>query len=278
MVETHALLASIRFLLADLDGVFYRGSVALPGAAGFVRWLQESGIAFLFITNNSTRTPAQFVEKLAGMGIPTRAEQVLTSSLATRAYLQERAPRGTRLFFLGQRGLEEALFGDGYFVVDETSPEYVVVGLDTQLTYDKLRRACLLIRAGATFIGTNPDRTFPAPEGITPGCGSILAALEAATDVHPIVIGKPERWLMAEGMRRLGADPSASAILGDRLDTDIEGGQRVGLTTIMVLSGVHGAEELAASEVRPDLVYRDLAELRADWERSLAGGQGTSDK
>jgi 4-nitrophenyl phosphatase len=273
-METQALLGPIRFLLADLDGVFYRGSETIPGAAEFVVWLQEHGIGTLFITNNSTRTPAQYVEKLGKMGIPARPAQVLTSSLATRAYLEERAPQGTRVHMIGQRGLEEALFADGYFVPDEQSPAYVVVGLDTQLTYDKLRRACLLIRAGVPFIGTNPDRTFPSPEGITPGCGSILAALEAATDVRPTIIGKPERWLLVEGMRRLGAEPAATAILGDRLDTDILGGQRLGLRTIMVLTGVHGEGDLAVSEVKPDVVCRDLMELREEWD-GLTGSGGT---
>ncbi len=263
------ILRPIRFLLADLDGVFYRGREPLPGAGELVAWLREHGVAFLFITNNSTRTPAQYVEKLARIGIAASPEQVLTSSLATRAYLEARAPRGTPIFFLGQRGLEEALFADGYFTPDDRAPAYVVVGLDTQLTYDKLRRAGLLIRAGAAFIGTNPDRTFPAPEGITPGCGSILAALEAATDVRPIVIGKPERWLLDEGLRRLGADPAAAAVLGDRLDTDILGGQRLGLRTIMVLTGVHGEEDLARSKVKPDTVYRNLVELRSAWRAAL---------
>jgi len=262
----HALLSRTRFLLADLDGVFYRGSEAIPGAAEFVRWTAERGIALLYITNNSTRTPAQFVDKLERMDIPGRPEQVLTSSLATRAYLEERAPRGTRVHAIGQRGILEALFGDGYFAQVDDDPAYVVVGLDTQFSYDKLRRACLLIRAGATFIGTNPDRTFPAPEGITPGCGSLLAAVEAATDVRPIIIGKPEPWLMREGLRRLGADPAATAVLGDRLDTDIIGGQRLGLATIMVLTGVHGEAEVARSEIRPDVVYRDLVELKEEWE------------
>lgn len=265
----HPLLQSIRFLLADLDGVFYRGREALPGAAAFVAWLREHGIAFLFVTNNSTRTPAQYAEKLARMGIPAGPEQVLTSSLATRAYLEARAPRGTPVFFLGQRGLEEALFEDGYFSLDDRSPAYVVVGLDTQLTYDKLRQACLLIRAGAAFIGTNPDRTFPSPEGITPGCGAILAALEAATDVRPTVIGKPERWLLDEAMRRLGADPAATAVLGDRLDTDILGGRRLGLSTLMVLTGVHGENDLRDSPIKPDLVYRDLLELLDSWNSSI---------
>lgn len=265
-MEVRALLSPIRCLLADLDGVFYRGSLPLPGGAEFVHWLRQQGIVLLFITNNSTRTPQQYVEKLAGLGIVAAPEEIFTSSLATRAYLERQAPRDTGVYFIGQKGLEEALLGDGYFVLDERTPSYVVVGLDTQLTYEKLRRACLLIRAGARFIGTNPDRTFPSPEGITPGCGSILAALEAATDVRPTVIGKPERGLFETAMERVHARPQETAVLGDRLDTDILGAKRLGLTALMVLTGVHGKDEVAMSPVQPDAVFPDLVALRKAWE------------
>lgn len=265
-------LARIRYLLADLDGVFYRGDMPLPGAAEFVHWLGQESIPYLFLTNNSTRTPQQYAEKLIRLGLPAHPEQILTSALAARAYLESRAPRGTGIYFIGMKGLEEALLGDGYFRLEEERPAYVVVGLDTHLTYEKLRRATLLIRAGATFIGTNPDRTFPAPEGIIPGCGAILAALEAATGIPPIVIGKPERWMLEEGMRRLGATPDQTAILGDRLDTDVAGGKRLGLTTILVLTGVHGPAELEAAEVRPDAVFPDLVALREAWDRDRDSG------
>jgi 4-nitrophenyl phosphatase len=263
-------LARIRFLLIDMDGVLYRGGTALPGAPEFIQWLRRQRIRYLFVTNNSTRTPEQYVERLAHLGISAEAGQILTSSLATRAFLQNRAPRGTPIYLIGQEGLEAALLGDGYFVHDDRSPRFVVVGLDTRLTYEKLRRATLLIRAGATFIGTNPDRTFPSPEGITPGCGAILAAIEAATEVAPVIIGKPERWLFEAALQRLGAPPEQSAVLGDRLDTDIAGGKRLGLTTLLVLTGVHGPEHLRAASVQPDAVFADLPALLENWERTLS--------
>ncbi|MGB9723594.1 MAG: hypothetical protein ACPL7G_06825 [Chloroflexia bacterium] len=202
------LLARIRYLLADLDGVFYRGDMPLPGAADFVRWLGREGIPYLFLTNNSTRTPQQYAEKLARLGLPAHPEQILTSALATRAYLEARAPRGTGVYFIGMQGLEEALLGDGYFRWDEERPVYVVVGLDTHLTYEKLRRATLLIRAGATFIGTNPDRTFPAPEGITPGCGAILAALDPRKDVDGVHPENAGRLAQAEPVGRGAPGPA----------------------------------------------------------------------
>lgn len=267
-------LASIRCLLIDMDGVLYRGGVVLPGAPEFVRWLKAHDIRYLFVTNNSTRTPEQYVERLGKMGIPAEPEEILTSALATRAFLEQRAPRGTPVYIIGQEGLLSALLSDGYFVHTEQSPRFVVVGLDTRLTYDKLRRATLLIRAGASFIGTNPDRTFPSPEGITPGCGAILAAIEAATDVSPLIIGKPERWLFDAALQRLGARPEESAMLGDRLDTDIAGGKRMGLRTLLVLTGVHGAEHVACSSVQPDAVYADLPSLCRDWDRALKSATG----
>ncbi|MGC8872905.1 MAG: HAD-IIA family hydrolase [Chloroflexia bacterium] len=259
-------LRRLRYLLIDMDGVLYRGGVPLPGATDFLEWLKEREIRYLFVTNNSTRTPEQYAERLSRIGIPAEPREILTSALATRAFLQERAPRGTPVYLIGQEGLSSALFGDGHFLFDDQSPRFVVVGLDTHLTYEKLKRATLLIRAGATFIGTNPDRTFPSPEGITPGCGAILAAIEAATDVRPLIIGKPERWLFEAALQRLGATPEESGILGDRLDTDIAGGKRVGLKTLLVLTGVHGPKDLEASIVQPDAVYPDLPTLMRAWE------------
>lgn len=267
-VNIPMILSQIRYLLADMDGVLYRGEEPLPGAARFVRWLERRGIGLLYITNNSTRTPQQYVEKLAGMGITARPGQILTSALATRAYLEERAPRGTLVYLIGMEGLRQALLGDGYFVPEKRAPDYVVVGWDRELTYDKLRLATLAIRGGARFIGTNPDRTFPSPEGIIPGAGAILAALEAATDLQPTVIGKPARWMMEEGMKRLGAAPTQTAVLGDRLETDILGGNRLGLVTLMVLTGVHGREEIAASPIEPAAVFEDLEELQLIWAES----------
>jgi 4-nitrophenyl phosphatase len=266
-METNRL-EQIHHILADMDGVIYRGSQTLPGAVEFLRWLEQQHIDLLYITNNSTRTPQQYVQKLAGMGIPARPEQILTSSLATRAYLEQQSPRGTPVYLIGEHGLEQAMLGDGYFQLDERRPEYVVVGLDNELNYDKLRIATLAIRAGARFIGSNPDRTFPSPEGIIPGAGTILAALEAATDVQPTIIGKPERWMIAEAMQRLGADPQHTAVLGDRLETDILGGNRQGLTTLMVLTGVHGREDIAASEIKPNLVFENLVALQQAWQEA----------
>jgi 4-nitrophenyl phosphatase len=161
-------------------------------------------------------------------------------------------------------GLHQALEAQG-FVLTDREPEYVVVGLDTEVNYRKLATAALAIRAGAAFIGTNPDRTLPTEEGLLPGAGALLAAIQAATDVAPKVIGKPEAEIFHTALAMLGTPPDTTAMLGDRLDTDILGAQRAGLRTILVLTGVATRADVEASPVRPDWVFEDLEALLRAW-------------
>lgn len=261
-------LRAIRHLIIDMDGVLYRGDEPIPGMAGFVGFLREQGIGFILATNNATRTPQQFVGKLAGMGVTVYPGEVLTSALATASYLSSIAPPGTRVYVVGQDGLQTALREAGFKLVDNGA-EYVVVGMDFTVCYERLRDAALQIRAGARFVGTNPDRTFPSEVGIQPGAGSILAFLEAATGEKPTVIGKPETTMMEQAMALMDAQPSATAVLGDRLETDILGGQRAGLLTILVLSGVTDAALLAESEIQSELVFNDVAHLHAVWREAV---------
>jgi 4-nitrophenyl phosphatase len=262
---------NIRHLIIDMDGVLYRGNTLLPDTPAFWAWLTGHGMGYQLLTNNSTRTPEQYVAKLAGMGIQVPAERILTSAQATALYLRRLAPEGARVYIIGGAGLTEAVLGSTgaagrpLFVLDKVHPDYVVVGMDSGLTYEKLKIACLAIRAGARFIGSNPDRTFPSEDGIIPGCGAILAALQACTDVTPTVIGKPEPAIFELAMARLGAQPQTTAVLGDRLDTDVLGGHNAGLATILVLTGVATREEVAASPVQPDWLVENLGELIAKW-------------
>lgn len=258
-------LREIHNLIIDMDGVLYRGNAPMPGLADFFAFMRERGIRFMLATNNSSRTPEEYVAKLAGMGVTVSPEDILTSGIATADYLTSIAPPGTRVYVIGAESLAETMREHG-FVVSDQDAEFVVVGMDTQVTYDKLRRATLLIRAGARFIGTNPDKTFPSEEGIVPGNGAILAAIEAATGVAPLTIGKPEPTLFEMALKRMSADPVHTAVLGDRLETDILGGINAGLFTILVLSGVVTREELAASEVQPDLVLEDIGHLMEVWK------------
>lgn len=265
-------LSHIRYLIMDMDGVLYRGNTALPGAREFLPWLDRRRIPYLMLTNNSFRTPGGWSDKMAALDMPVAPDRIMTAAQATGAYLRHAAPQGARVYIIGGRGLEEAVLGtgDGLFTPDDRHPDFVLVGLDPSFTYDKLKRACLAIRAGARFIASNPDLTYPAEDGLLPGAGSLVAAVQACTDVKPLVIGKPERAAFDLALERLGADPAATAMLGDRMDTDILGGIRAGLTTIMVLTGTSTEAELAASPYRPDYVFAGLPELMAGFERLAA--------
>jgi 4-nitrophenyl phosphatase len=261
-------LSRYRALLLDMDGVLYRGKVPLPGVAELLELCRERGVSYACVTNNATLTPRQFEDKLAAMGISMPAAQIVTSPTATRRYLEDEAPRGTRVYCVGMDGLREALFGDGYFAEDDAAPEYVVVGMDFEVTYRQLRRACLHIRAGARFIGTNPDTTFPAEDGIVPGCGALLALLRAGAETEPFVIGKPGPTMFHAAVAMLGADPRLTLTVGDRLDTDIAGSVAAGMDSALVLTGVTSRAALESSAVQPDAVFEGLPELVAAWRRA----------
>ena len=259
-------LAHIRNLIIDMDGVLYRDNDPMPGLVEFFHFLQQRGVHYLLATNNSTRTPAQYVEKMASMGVQITPADLITSAQATAAYLREIAPPGTPVYAIGQAGLRAALQEAG-FALEEGCAELVVAGMDVDLTYEKLKTATLLIRRGATFIGTNPDVTLPTPQGFAPGTGAILAAIQAATGVAPRVIGKPEPTMFQQAMARLGATPADTAALGDRLETDILAAQRTGVLSLLVLSGATDRALLAGSSIQPDLVFEDIADLQGNWAR-----------
>jgi len=264
------LLRTLRHLIVDMDGVLYRGSQAIPGVGGFVAFLRQRDIPFVLATNNSTQTPQQYVDKLAGMGVAVDANEILTSSQATVGYLAGITSPGTRIFVVGQDGLRTALDGAGFVLVEDDA-EFVVVGMDPTVCYEHLAQASLLIRDGAQFVGTNPDPTFPSERGIVPGAGSLLAFLETATGVPPRVVGKPGRAMMEQALARMDAVSATTAVLGDRLETDILAGQRTGLRTVLVLSGVTERALLARSEIQPDLVFRDVAHLHTTWQEVIDG-------
>jgi 4-nitrophenyl phosphatase len=253
-------------VILDMDGVLYRGKLPLPGVNELLALFQRRGISYACATNNATLTPAQFEAKLAAMGIAIPAARIVTSPIATRRHLEGEAPRGTPMFCVGMDGLRTALFGDGYYAESDERPEYVVVGMDFEVTYRQLRRACLHIRAGARFVGTNPDTTFPAEDGIVPGCGALLALLAAGAETVPFVIGKPGPTMFHATVALLGADPARTLTIGDRLDTDIAGSAAAGLASALVLTGVTSRAHLLASSVQPDAVFDDLPGLVKAWE------------
>jgi 4-nitrophenyl phosphatase len=264
-------LPSIRHLIIDMDGVLWRGDTPMDGLGAFFSFLHQRHVDFVLATNNASRTPEQYADKLARFGVEVPTKRILTSALVAAAYLATLAPPGSRVYAIGEDGARRALEGQGFVLSDgvDDGAEYVVVGWDRQLTWNKLATAALLIQAGATFIGTNPDLSFPTELGLVPGNGAQLAAIEVTTGVTPIVVGKPEPRMYEEAMRRLGARPETTAVLGDRLDTDIAGGVRTGLPTILVLSGITTEADLVSSPVRPDLVCKDIEELMQVWMEQL---------
>lgn len=261
-------LASIDAVALDMDGVLWRSSQVLPGIPDFFDFLQQRGIAFAFATNNSMTSVAAYVERLRAMGIPARPEQVVTSAVATADYISRRYPASTPLYIIGDDGIRSALAERG-FREDPPNAQVVVVGLDFAATFDKFKLATLRIRAGADFIGTNGDRTFPTPEGLVPGNGALLALLETATDVAPVIIGKPEHVMFEVTRSRLGTAPERTLMVGDRIETDIVGAQQAGWQTALVLTGVTTAEQ-AAADGRASAVFDTLETLRAAWEAALA--------
>lgn len=254
----------IRHLLIDLDGVLYRGNTPLPDANRFMKWLRDQQIGFRLVSNNSTLTPDQYSEKLGAMSIDVRPGEAFTSAMAAARYLQSQGGAECSAYVVGQTGVIEALREIGIRLTDER-PDWVVVGLDRAVTYEKLSAASLAIEAGARFLGTNPDTSFPTEKGLEPGAGAIQAAITATTGVRPIIVGKPEPAILRLAMADMGAREDDTAVLGDRLDTDIAGAAAVHLPSILVLTGVSRRSDLEGSKYRPNLVVDDLAALIATW-------------
>ena len=255
-------LAPLRTFLLDMDGTLYLGERLLPGALEFLERLVATGRNRLFFTNNSSRDAGRYVEKLGKMGIQARPEEIITSGEATIDYLKTIAGV-ERVYPLGTESFEEEIRRGG-LTVDDQSPQAVVLSFDLTLTYEKIRRGCDLIRKGAAFVATHPDLNCPSEEGPLPDCGAMAAMFTAATGVEPTVIGKPHRFMAEAALRRLGTTAAETAIVGDRLYTDMEMGFSAGLTTILVLSGETVREDLAGIGRQPTLVVDSVADLTPD--------------
>jgi 4-nitrophenyl phosphatase len=221
-------------------------------------------LKFVFATNNGTKTPEEYREKLSSLGVEVDASQVVTSALAVAHMLEQKYPRGTKIFMIGGPGVREALDEKGFELLSvESAPEAkaLVVGIDRTMTFDKVAEATLLVRAGVPFYATNTDRTFPTPRGEIPGAGSWLSVITTATRVEPIVAGKPFPTMMDFSLERLGTSKEETLVVGDRLETDIASGQAAGCPTAAVLSGVSTREQVAAWKPSPTIVAESLAEL-----------------
>ncbi len=260
MAGARALVAGLAGFVLDMDGTLYVGDDLLPGAADFLALLQDRGIPFLYLTNNSSQDAVAYARKLRRLGLPATPDRVLTSGAATIGWLQVHHPQA-RLFVLGTPSLQAEFAAAGFPVVED-SPDLVVLGFDKTLTYERLARACTFIREGVPWIATHPDINCPVPGGFIPDAGAIAAAIVASTQVQPVVtVGKPNVYIFQEALARLGTPAQATAMVGDRLYTDIAGAHAAGLVAVLVLSGETQAGDLEAAEERPDLVFPSVLEL-----------------
>ncbi|MCA9970869.1 MAG: HAD-IIA family hydrolase [Anaerolineales bacterium] len=267
-------MTTLKHLILDMDGVLWRGETPMPGLPDFFDTLRRLDIGFVLATNNATKTAAQYTDKLQRFGVDVPAAQIVTSAEATAAYLRETYAAGTAVYVVGERGLHDALTAQQFAIVtadqvrDGFVPALVVVGFNRHVVYRELAMGALAVHKGARFIGTNPDPSFPSELGPLPGAGALLAVIETGTGVAPTVVGKPGPIMFAQAMRRLGGTPADTAMVGDRLTTDIAGAKAAGLRGILLLSGISRMDDLTDSPIQPDAVYADITELAAQLEES----------
>ena len=256
-------LSTIRGFLLDMDGTFYLSDRLLEGALRFIDLLREQKKEFLFLTNNSSKHRRQYAEKISRLGLPIPEEFVLTSGEATALYLKRQHP-GARLFVVGTPSLEEEFRQHGFRLV-ELEPDFLVLGFDTTLTYQKLWTLCDFVRAGIPYIATHPDFNCPTETGWMPDVGAMIAFVRAATGREPdLVVGKPNRLIVDAAAAKMNLPVSQLAMVGDRLYTDIALGQSSGIVTVLVLSGETRIEDLKNSPFQPDYTFQNLAGV-ADW-------------
>jgi 4-nitrophenyl phosphatase len=254
----------IRSLIIDMDGVIWRSDMPIGDLAAIFNRIRERGLKFVFATNNSTRTSKQYVERLKEFGVEVEPWQVVTSSQAAAHAMAQKFPAGTKVFMIGEDGLRIPLEERGFEILSAeqaSQAKAVVMGLDRSFNFQKAVEAALLVRSGVPFYATNPDKTFPTPRGLIPGAGAWYSVVTTATDVHPIVAGKPYPFLMELSLEKLGTKQEESLVIGDRIDTDIAGGQAVGCPTALVLTGVSTREQAESWTPKIDIIVEDLETL-----------------
>ena len=259
MIPSH-----IKALILDMDGVLWRSDEPIGDLPAIFGRIKSRGLKYVFATNNSTMTQEQYVDKLAGLGVNVEPSQIVTSSLAVSHMLLQKYPRGTKIFVIGEDGVQRALTQKGFEVVpvtDAQNAQVVVMGIDRAITFDKMREATLLVRRGIPFYATNPDKTFPTPRGEIPGAGAWISIVTTATDVEPIYAGKPFPYMMELSLEILGTKKEETLVIGDRLETDIAAGQAVGCPTALVLSGVATLEYANQWKTQIDFIADSLSDL-----------------
>jgi 4-nitrophenyl phosphatase len=254
------VLTNIKGLILDMDGVLWRDKQPVGDLPAIFSRISSLRLKCVLATNNSTMTREQYLDKLGQFGVRLEPWQIVTSSIAAALYLAQRFPDGGAVYIVGENGLEQAL-KEKNFTLSEEKALAVLVGMDRQLTYQKLKIAVQLIRGGSLFIATNTDRTFPISDGVAPGAGALVAAIETAADVKPVVVGKPSPTLYEIALANMGIKPEETLVVGDRLETDITGGKKLGCRTALVLSGVTSEDQVRNGPLRPDFVTADLASI-----------------
>ncbi|MFQ7475736.1 HAD-IIA family hydrolase [Anaerotignum sp.] len=245
--------------ICDMDGVIYHGNQILPGVKEFIDWLYREDKKFLFLTNNSGKTPQELQEKLSRMGLHVDSSHFYTSALATANFIAAQTPNA-KVFVIGEPGLYNALYEKG-IILDDTSPDYVVIGESYSYNYENICRAVRHIQNGARLIGTNSDLTGPTEQGIIPACRAFVKPIEMVTGKEAYYIGKPNPLMMRTGLNMLGVHSKEAAIIGDRMDTDIVSGIESGLDTVLVLSGVSTMETVKTFPYRPRLILNGVGEI-----------------
>jgi 4-nitrophenyl phosphatase len=256
--------SNIKALILDMDGVVWKADAPIGDLAATFARIRERGLKFVFATNNGTKTPEEYQQKLADLGVKVEASQVVTAALAVAHMLSHKYAKGTKVFVIGEAGIRVALEDKGFEILSvENAPEAeaFVMGIDRAINFDKVAEATLLVRAGIPFYTTNTDRTFPTPRGEVPGSGSWLSVITFATGIQPIVAGKPLPYLMDLSLERLGTKKDETLVVGDRLETDIAAGQAVGCPTALVLSGVSSKEQADAWLPSLNIIAENLTEL-----------------
>lgn len=256
--------ANIKSLILDMDGVVWKADAPIGDLAATFKRIRERGLNFVFATNNGTKTPAEYQEKLRDLGVEIESSQVVTSAMGIAFMLAAKYPPGTKIFIIGEDGIRVALEEKGFEILStENAPEakVFVMGIDRTISFQKVAEATLLVRAGIPFYTTNTDRTFPTPRGEIPGSGSWVSVIQSATGIEPIIAGKPFPYLMELSLERLGSKKEETLVVGDRLETDIAAGQAVGCPTALVLSGVSTKEQADAWQPAPNVIAESLSAL-----------------
>jgi NagD protein len=261
---------TIESWLMDMDGVLVHEEVAIPGADRFLAGLRERTIPFLVLTNNSIYTPRDLSARLRASGLDVPEESIWTSALATAKFLEDQRPGGSA-FVIGEAGLTTAMHQSGY-TLTERDPDYVVLGETRTYSFERITQAIRLIAAGARFIATNPDPSGPSPDGPLPATGSVAALISKATGVEPYYVGKPNPLMMRSALNAIDAHSETTAMIGDRMDTDIVSGLEAGLETVLVLTGVSTRESAERFPFRPSRILESVAELADEIETLPALG------